>query len=55
MEVQSGKFYRLRSNKGHKVKVEEVSGSRVVYSGSGALLPRSARLVDFIARFEKCP
>lgn len=55
MEIKSGEFYRLRANKGYKVKVESVFTRKVLYSRAGSRRVDSTTKIDFITKYEKCP
>lgn len=55
MDLKPGRFYRLKSNKQYKVKIEGFSGRKVIFSRAGSIVVKSSPEIDFIAKFEECP
>lgn len=55
MELVAGRFYRLKANKQHKVKIESFSGRKVLFSRAGSMIVKSSREIEFIAKYEECP
>lgn len=55
MDLKAGRFYRLKSNKQYKVKIESLSGRKVIFSRAGSIVVKARTEIDFIAKFEECP
>jgi hypothetical protein len=55
MDIKIGHLYRLKSNKQYTVKVESLSGRKVIYSRPGSIISKGRSKADFLIKFEECP